>query len=625
MKKVFTILSPLIAVGPVAIIASCSSNSLVNRSELFKPEAGEFNGLSANKYANILKALDLKPSINLKDLNNQNLTQQIQKTEPQAKVEIVTGSTAKGSLTLKVGDKDDQTAAAAQLEITGFQTDIPAMMEYVFKPVEFAPTNPNFNTDIWIENLLPIENHEGVKKIEDTQSITWKKILNENNIEVILHSSKPEEKPTKAETKPIVLTLKELKEKGFDFDIKATRIENTNEVQFNIGSILNHYLYNPQGGIWTVDSKNKITIAQTEADKAKTSIPNENAAKQYILNKTKFVDDKLPTFYPSIIKALGEYNSIINSSKAKPFWLPHLVKNDLIDSAANAGTSKNPILTTYFKNQKIALSIIWNETIADDYAGVLILPINLFINEEEDWMGPRAELSSEGANKKLPDNLEAFRKNPDVWTLKDNSTWKTKILKTLKSDSSASSVIDEFFSKQTLSKEEIIVDTNKISSDTPEVVYGRPLDELDKKAEEHKKLFEQIKNNFNSLTVFGKELVFEYQSKTPGKPNTNNKKVDLTKTTIDFETGLITFNDNTFQIEALNTDLQAKDQEKGKMKILLSKSTNSKGSPKLKLTIKAKNFISLPPTTEEPQIESFDVTIEAEFDQTAWNGASSQN
>lgn len=625
MKKVFTILSPLIAVAPVAIIASCSSNSLVNRSELFKPEAGEFNGLSANKYANILKALDLKPSINLKDLNNQNLTQQIQKTEPQAKVEIVTGSTAKGSLTLKVGDKDDQAAAAAQLEITGFQTDIPAMMEYVFKPVEFAPTNPNFNTDIWIENLLPIENHEGVKKIEDTQSITWKKILNENNIEVILHSSKPEEKPTKAETKPIVLTLKELKEKGFDFDIKATRIENTNEVQFNIGSVLNHYLYNPQGGIWTVDSKNKITIAQTEAEKAKTSIPNENAAKQYVLDKTQLIDDKIPTFYPSIIKALGEYNSTIDANKDKPFWLPDLIKNDLVDEKVNNGTSTNPIFTTYFNKQKISLTINWNETIADDNAGVLIVPVNLFIDGNDDWMGPRVELSSEGANKKLPDNIESFRKNPDVWTLKDTSTWKTNILKALKSDSDASSVISAFFSNQTLSKEEVIMDITKISSETPEVIYGRPLEEPEKKVEAHKEKIKKIQENFNSLTIFGKELVFQYQSKTPAKPNTNNKKVDLTKTTIDFETGLITFNDNTFQIEALNTDLQAKDQEKGKMKILLSKSTNSKGSQKLKLTIKAKNFISLPPTTEEPQIESFDVTIEAEFDQTAWNGASNQN
>lgn len=624
MKKIFTILSPLIAVAPVAIVASCSSNSLVNRSELFKPEAGEFNGLSANKYANILKALDLKPSINLKDLNNQNLTQQIQKTEPQAKVEIVTGSTAKGSLTLKVGDKDDQAAAAAKLEITGFQTDIPAMMEYVFKPVEFAPTNPNFNTDIWIENLLPIENHEGVKKIEDTQSITWKKILNENNIEVILHSSKPEEKPTKTETKPIVLTLKELKEKGFDFDIKATRIQNTNEVQFNIGSVLNHYLYNPQGGIWTVDSKNKITIAQTEAEKAKTSIPNENAAKQYVLNKTKFVDDKLPTFYPSLIKALSEYNSTLETNNDKPFWLPDLIENDLVDATANAGTSKNRVLDTYFKGKKIHLSIVPNPIIADDYTGVLILQIDLFIDDKEDW-STTFELSSEGTNKKLGDNLEAFRKDPDIWTLKDNSSWRTKILSVLKSDNEAKTVIDNFFSSQTLSKEEVVVAIDQISSDAPEIIYGRPLEEPETKVDEHKTKIQKIKDNFNSLTVFGKELVFQYQSKTPAKPNTNNKKVDLTKTTIDFETGLITFNDNTFQIEALNTDLQAKDQEKGKMKILLSKSTNSKGNPKLKLTIKAKNFISLPPTTEEPQIESFDVTIEVEFDQTAWNSASSQN
>lgn len=624
MKKFFTILSPLIAVAPVAIVASCSSNSLVNRSELFKPEAGEFNGLSANKYANVLKALDLKPSINLKDLNNENLTKQIQKTEPQAKVEIVTGSTAKGSLTLRVGDKDDQAAAAAQLEITGFQTDIPAMMEYVFKPVEFAPTNPNFNTNIWIENLLPIENHDGTKKIEDVQSITWKKILNENNIEVILHSSKPEEKPTKAETKPIVLTLKELKEKGFDFDIKATRIENTNEVQFSIGSVLNHYLYNPQGGIWTVDSKNKITIAQTEADKAKTSIPNENAAKQYILDKTKFVDEKLPTFYPSLIRALSEYNSTLDTSNGKPFWLPDLIENDLVDAAANAGTSKNRVLDTYFKGKKIHLSIVPNPIIADDYAGVLILQIDLFIDGQEDW-STTFELSSEGTNKKLGDNLESFRKNSDVWTMKDTSSWRSKILNVLKSDNETKTIIDNFFSNQTLSKEEVIVSIDQISSDAPEIIYGRPLEEPETKVDEHKTKIQKIKDNFNSLTVFGKELVFEYQSKTPGKPNTNNKKVDLTKTTIDFETGLITFNDNTFQIEALNTDLQAKDQETGKMKILLSKSTNTKGSPKLKLTIKAKNFISLPPTTEEPQIESFDVTIEAEFDQTAWNGVSNQN
>ena len=215
------------AIAPVGIIISCStSNNLVSRSDLFKPEGGQINGLQVDKYLNVVKALELKPNINLTDLTPQTLNQRLQKIEPKAYVEIIDGSTANGFLKLRISEKRDfqlnqqTTDGTIELTINGFRTDLPAMFEYVFKPKELSPTNPNLNEKAWIEGLLPIENNNtATKKITDVSSLTWKKILSDQ-IEVILLNEETQAKQSQA-TKPVVSTLGELKEKGFNFNINA--------------------------------------------------------------------------------------------------------------------------------------------------------------------------------------------------------------------------------------------------------------------------------------------------------------------------------------------------------------------------------------------------------------------
>ena len=622
------------AIAPVGIIISCStSNNLVSRSDLFKPEGGEINGLQVDKYLNVVKALELKPDINLTDLTPQTLNQRLQKIEPKAYVEIIDGSTANGFLKLRISEKRDfqlsqqATDGTIELTINGFRTDLPAMFEYVFKPKELSPTNPNLNEKAWIENLLPIENNNATtKKITEVSSLTWKKILSDQ-IEVILLNEETQAKQSQA-TKPVVSTLGELKEKGFNFSISAVEIAGTNEVQFNINAQINHYVYNPQTGTWNVDVKNQVTIPQAAAEKAKTKIPNENAAKQYVLDKTTFVEEQLPKFYPSLIKALGEYNEGIivpEDSQKEPFTVKEILKNELIDTAANEGTSKNTILKTYFAGKKLALAINPRSIVADDYAGMLILSVNLVIDDVDDWQ-VETVLSSEGTNKKLGDNLPAFRQNVNVWTLKNNATLQTNLLNALKKEAKTKAIIDKFFSSQTLEQTEVVINTNDfIGNQVQEPIYSFDETTVENAKTKHENLIGKFKENFDQLKLFGQELVFEYSTIQTNKQPATPTKPDPSKTTINFDVGLLIFQDNTFQINLLETNFTDQKLGDNKTKVVLEAITAENGTQKLKLLVKGQNTIVLPPNGEQEIRENFDLTVETEIDQALWNQASKTN
>ena len=636
MKRALNLfLTTAAAITPVGIIISCStSNNLVSRSDLFKPEGGQINGLQVDKYLNVVKALELKPDINLTDLTPQTLNQKLQKIEPKAYVEIIDGSTANGFLKLRISEKRDfqlsqqATDGTIELTINGFRTDLPAMFEYVFKPKELSPTNPNLNEKAWIENLLPIENNNTTtKKIAEVTSLTWKKILSDQ-IEVVLLNEETQTKQSQA-TKPVVSTLGELKEKGFNFNISAVEIAETNEVQFNINAQINHYVYNPQTGTWNVDVKNQVTIPQVASEKAKTKIPNENAAKQYVLDKTTFVEEELPKFYPSFVRALGEYNETIvtpEGSQLQPFTIKDILKNELIDKAANDGTSQNPILKTYFANKRLDLAINSRRIVADDYNGMLVLSVNLLIDGNDDW-SVETELSSEGTNKKLAENLPAFRKNPNIWTLKQNSTLQTNLLKALKNNNDTKNIIDQFFSnKQTLLQNEVVINTNDFigNQDLGQIYSYEETTSTDAQTN-HEKLISKIKENFDQLKLFGQELVFEYPTTQTNKQAAAPAKPDLSKTTINFGVGLLVFQDNTFQIDLLETNFNDQKLGENKTKIVLEAITAENGTQKLKLLVKGQNTIVLPPNGEQEIREDFDLTVETEIDQALWNQASKTN
>lgn len=636
MKRALNLfLTTVAAIAPVGIIISCStSNNLVSRSDLFKPEGGQINGLQVDKYLNVVKALELKPNVNLTDLTPQTLNQRIQKIEPQAYVEIIDGSTAGGFLKLRVSQNSNfqlnQSAAdeAIELTINGFQTNLPAMFEYVFKPWKLGVTNPNLNEKAWIEALLPIENNNSntMKKISETSSLTWNKILNDE-IEVILLNDQSESKQSQA-SKPVISTLGELKEKGFNFDVSATEIKENNEIQFDISAQINHYIYNSQTGSWNVDVKNRVIIPQAAAEKAKTKIPSDKAAKQYVLDKTTFFEEKLPKFYPSLIRALGEYNEGIivpDGSQKEPFTIKEILKNELIDEAANQGTSQNIILKTYFAGKKLALAINPRSIVADDYVGMLILSVNLIIDDEDDWQ-VETVLSSEGTNKKLSDNLPTFRQNANVWTLKTNATLQTNLLNALKKDAKTKATIDKFFNSQTLDQTEAVIDTNDfIGNQVQEPIYSFDETAVEDAKTKHENLINKFKENFEQLKLFGQELVFQYPIAQTIKQATTPANPDLSKTTINFKAGLLIFQNNTFQIDLLETSFNDQKLGENKTKVTLKAVMAENAGSKLKVIIKGQNTIVLPPNGEQIITENFDLTVETEIDQTLWNQTSQTN
>ena len=574
IKKHAFLLLPLAVLVPPIVIVSCSTNSNSNQDQdqieqgLYDPAGGKTNGLEVNQYLNVVKKLALNSQTKLTDLNDQDLTQQIQKYDSSASIAIISGSTSKQTLELKLTKANNEELL---IKINGFQNQANVVFTY---------SNFTIDEQKWVENLLSVQTSSDLATLETVSSDVWKAVVENFQIQIDRADDL-----TNVET----TTYKKLLDEGVQFNFKAKNSNATSNLIMKIDAIIPAMIY--QNGSWVADQTSQDQIEQLQPDTTILNIPTIDIAKKYVIAKTTIDKSVLATFYPSALEAAIEFNKKAN----KHFIWNDLVKNDLI---ADAG--KNKIMQKYFKSNTLKLVFDFNDFIANDWTNLLNFNVVLMVDNKIE-NNIKKEFKNSDKNKSISEleKKSLWEINPTIMNLKDNSQIVTNILKELKQDSGASSKIDAFFTG-----------TNFDEGETP-ISYENVIDDTDKKSiykldsnqnqSEHENTINKVKENLE-LKFLNKSLKFNYANSLT---NPNNDELM-------FFNGLFNFEGNIFKIKKI--DLIIDSTNFGKESILINIKP-IKNQSKIKLTFSGKFIIQF----DDKNLKTYPISFEYEFDQNKWN------
>lgn len=572
IKKHVFLLLPLVVLAPPLAIVSCSSNSDSNENQgqvdqdLYNPAGGNVNNLQVDKYLNVVKKLDLKSNTKLVDLNNQDLTQKIQKYDSGSSVEILTGSTSQGNLSLKLtkGNKEE-----VQINIKGFEKQ----SNVVFTYSDFKIDEPK-----WVENLLSIQTSGDLTSLESVSSEIWTKVIKDFNVKIDNATNLTTVENT---------TYKKLLREGVKFSFSAKTTGSTSNLKMKISAIVPGMFY--QNGSWVSDPANQDQIEQLQPDATTLNIPSIDIVKKYVIDKTSVDESVLPSFYPSALQAAIEFHK----KKGTNFIWDDLVKNNLI---------KNPsdkIMQKYFKGKTLKLAFDLDKSTINDWTNALIFNVNLELDGtvEKNF---KKEFEFYDKNKSIADleKQSKWETKPTVIDLKADSQILSKTLKGLKDHELGSQMIEDYFSgTETDLDTNIPIDYNSILDDS----FNQSLYNIEPNQDEseHKKLINKIKENFD-LKLLNKPLDFDY--------NANFSNPSDTK--LMYESGLFNFDGNIFQIQKL--DLVVDSQAGNNILVGVKPASDKK---KIEVSFQGKFIIKF----NEWTTKTFGVTFRYELDQNKWN------
>lgn len=572
IKKHVFLLLPLVVLAPPLAIVSCSSNSDSNENQgqvdqdLYNPAGGNVNNLQVDKYLNVVKKLDLKSNTKLVDLNNQDLTQKIQKYDSGSSVEILTGSTSQGNLSLKLtkGNKEE-----VQINIKGFEKQ----SNVVFTYSDFKIDEPK-----WVENLLSVQTSGDLTSLESVSSEIWTKVIKDFNVKIDNATNLTTVENT---------TYKKLLREGVKFSFSAKTTGSTSNLKMKISAIVPGMLY--QNGSWVSDPANQDQIEQLQPDATTLNIPSIDIVKKYVIDKTSVDESVLPSFYPSALQAAIEFHK----KKGTNFIWDDLVKNNLI---------KNPsdkIMQKYFKGKTLKLAFDLDKSTINDWTNALIFNVNLELDGtvEKNF---KKEFEFYDKNKSIADleKQSKWETKPTVIDLKADSQILSKTLKGLKDHELGSQMIEDYFSgTETDLDTNIPIDYNSILDDS----FNQSLYNIEPNQDEseHKKLINKIKENFD-LKLLNKPLDFDY--------NANFSNPSDTK--LMYESGLFNFDGNIFQIQKL--DLVVDSQAGNKILVGVKPASDKK---KIEVSFQGKFIVKF----NQWVTKTFCVTFKYELDQNKWN------
>lgn len=575
IKKHVFLLLPLVVLAPPLAIVSCSSNSDSNENQgqvdqdLYNPAGGNVNNLQVDKYLNVVKKLDLKSNTKLVDLNNQGLTQKIQKYDSGASVEILTGSTSQGNLSLKLTKGNNE---EVQINIKGFEKQ----SNVVFTYSDFKIDEPK-----WVENLLSVQTSGDLTSLESVSSEVWTKVIKDFNVKIDNASNLTTVENT---------TYKKLVNQGVKFSFSAKTTGSTSNLKMKISAIVPGMLY--QNGSWVSDPASQDQIEQLQPDTTTLNIPSIDIVKKYVIDKTTVDESVLPTFYPSALQAAIEFHK----KKGTNFIWGQLVKNDLIDKA-----QQNPIMQKYFKGKTLKLAFDLDDFNANDWTNGLSFSVKLIIdNSESKFKTELFKFRNKNKSIKKLEQESLWGINPTIITLKNNSDILNNILKVLKSNSQILTTVNNYFDS---SQEFEEFGTNANESILNNIIEPKTsLYQFDSSTSEsnHKALIKKIEQNFD-LKFLNKPLSFNYATDL-SKP-TNNELMYLT--------GLFNFeNDNIFKIKQIDLII---DQIISDVIEIQIKPANDK--TKVEMWFNGKFFVKF----DDTETKTFFAKFKYEFNKNEWN------
>ena len=568
-KSTFLLLPLAVLVPPIAIV-SCSSNSDSNQEiskELYDPAGGNINNLKVDKYLNVVKKLDLNSDTKLTTLSNEGLSQKIQKYDSGASVEILTGSTSQGNLSLKLTKSNNE---EIQINIEGFEKQ---------SNVVFTYSNFQIDEPKWVENLLSVQTSDNLATLESVSSETWTKVIKNFNVQIDDATNLTNVENT---------TYKKLLNQGVKFSFSGKTTSSTSNLKMKINAKIPGMVY--ENGSWILDQNNEDQIEQLQPDTTNLTIPTLDIVKEYVIEKTTVDESVLPTFYPSKLQAEMEFHK----KKKTNFIWDNLVKNELIEDASN-----NEIMQKYFKGKVLKLVFDLDEHTINDWTNALIFNVNLELdrNVEKEF---QKNFRYSKKNKSIEDLGKQYKweTKPTEIDLKADSQILSNTLIGLKNHTLGSEMIDDYFSgKETDLETNIPVDYNSILDDN----FNQSLYDIESNQGEsdHKKLIDKIKEIFE-LKFLNKSLDFDYDSNFSNPSDTK----------LMYKTGLFNFDGNIFQIKKLN--LVVDSQAGNKILVGVKPASDKK---KIEVSFQGKFIVKF----NKWETKTFDVTFKYELDQSKWN------
>ena len=418
----------LIPLIPITFVTSCATNDQVIKDPeasdhpgIIKPEAkpdqadlwlsagsNNVNGLEVDRYANVVKQLQLSASDQLVQYSNQSLTNRLwdgTNLTNDYRIEIVSGDTSTGQLRLKLirPQLSDEI-----INISKFYTQAPVYHQY---------QSFDLDLDQWFNNLLPINTSPNfATAIAAINSDLWNQIINEGYVNIIDKTSLNHIKTVK---------LSELRQAGYQFQFKSQI--NKGEIRLDVQTFMYGYQYHPKTNQWSINQDSLNVIVQTGI--LTISLPTIQDAKRYLIDQTTYDDAVAKQILPSAIA--GQIIAWDQHNLGK-YFNDDLIINPLL-------TPQSAFLKTYFKNQQLGLKFDPYTYQPNDEQGTLKVVVNLMNGDDFEGITKLLNLEMQ-TNEQL---VKVLKQKHDQWTLQ--GSFKRIVIQNLKQDRALNQKISHYF------------------------------------------------------------------------------------------------------------------------------------------------------------------------------------
>lgn len=256
LKRKLLLINSTVIFIPVLVVTACAKTTNdskeeddANLQEIFNPDPGQVNKLTADGYANLVKALELTSETNLLDLTNQQLTTILQsKTNDKSIVKINSGSTFNQNLNLEIYRSNSN--EKIEIKITGFKNYL--------VPEGLLYSDLDFNDQKWKDDNRPLLNSPNLADIDEISASDWVGYVNDFSV----YTERGER----------ISSYQELLQKdNFTFTIKGKL--KVDYLIFDIKLEWPHFKYDQTQEKWVNDSQNKSNVEQINIDSTQTPLP----------------------------------------------------------------------------------------------------------------------------------------------------------------------------------------------------------------------------------------------------------------------------------------------------------------------------------------------------------------
>lgn len=513
----------LIPLIPIAFVTSCATNNQVikdpeddTNSGVIKPEAkpdqsdlwlsagsDNLNGLEVDRYANVVKQLQLSASDQLVQYSDQSLTNRLwdgTNLTNDYRIEIISGDTSTGQLRLKLirPQLSDEI-----INISKFYAQAPVYHQY---------QSFDLDLDKWFTNLLPINTSPNfASAIEAIDSDLWNQLISEGYVSIIDKTSLNHIKTVK---------LSELRQAGYQFQFKS-RISKS-EIRLDVQTFMYGYQYDGKTKQWLINQDSLNVIVQTGI--LTISLPTIQDVKHYLINQTTYnqvvAKQILPSAIAGQIVAWDQHN-------LGRYFNDDLIINPLL-------SPQSSFLKTYFKNQQLVLKFNPYTYQANDEQGTLKVTIDLMNGNDFEGISTSLNLAMQ-TNAQL---VKILKQKHDDWNLQ--GSLKRVVIQNLKEDHDLNQKISHYFQTGGTWNEVVINDGNQlVPEQLNQAIFANGQNRYDH--------WQLLQRQFGStLTLFAKQWDADFDNLRPlEKPNDGQYL---------FSNNLINIENNVVGLERLNIE-----------------------------------------------------------------------